>query len=164
MNSYTAHSIGVDKIEALILEAVRRLSRFVLKDEEAFALELQTLWSERQDEKLKQSQSEFRCLKKRYDKLSTLIRGLYENLVLGMLPEGQYKILMKQYDEEQAEIEKKMENIQKSVNTTKNKTQRVDIYFNYVGKVNLAYTDKEMEGEEERKRQEKKAHELERQR
>lgn len=208
VESCTSHSIMANKLEALILSSVKRLSRFVLQDEQAFALELQALWSEKQDEKPKQSQSEMRRLKKRYDELSTLIRGLYENLMSGMLPERQYKILMKQYDEEQADIEEKMDSIQESVDTTRNKksdinhfislirkyknptevtdymlselidkivvyeaegigkekTQRVDIYFNYVGQVNLAYTDEEiaeMKAEEERKIQQKKARELE---
>ena len=41
VNSCTAHSISADNVEALILSAVKRLSRFVLNDEEAFAKELQ---------------------------------------------------------------------------------------------------------------------------
>ena len=207
----TPHSIMANKLEALVLSSVKRMSRFALKDEEAFAIELQALWNEKQEEKPKQSQTEIRRLKKRYDELSTLIRGLYENLMSGMLPERQYKILMKQYDEEQAEIEKKMDVIQETVDTTINKksninhfislirkykepeevtdymlselidkivvyeaegignnrTQKVDIYFNYVGQVDLAYTDEEiaeMKAEEDRKKQEQKAHERERQR
>ena len=48
-------------------------------------------------------------VEKRYDELSKLIRGLYENLVSGLLPERQYKQLMKQYDDEQAELETKIE-------------------------------------------------------
>ena len=41
VNSCSAHSISADNVEALILSAVKRLSRFVLNDEEAFAKELQ---------------------------------------------------------------------------------------------------------------------------
>lgn len=85
----------------MILSAVKRLSKFVLNDEKAFALELQSLWKDKQEEKPKHNQSEL----KRYDELSTLIRGLYENLISGLLPERQYKQLMKQYDDEQAELE-----------------------------------------------------------
>ena len=38
----------------LILASVKRFSRFVLKDEETFALELQSLWKEKREEKPKQ--------------------------------------------------------------------------------------------------------------
>ncbi len=123
-----------------------------------------------------------------YDELSKLIRGLYENLVSGLLPERQYKQLMKQYDDEQAELETKIEEMQKELteekaNTVdikhfislirkckepteisdlmfaelidkivvyeaegvgKARTQKVDIYFNYVGQVDIAYTEEEL--------------------
>ena len=44
VNSCTAHSISADNVEALVLSSVRRFSRFVLQDENAFAAELQSLW------------------------------------------------------------------------------------------------------------------------
>ena len=97
VNGCTAHSISADNVEALILASVKRFSRFVLKDEETFALELQSLWKEKREEKPKQNQSELKRCQKRYDELSALIRSLYENLMSGLLPERQYKQLMAQY-------------------------------------------------------------------
>ena len=188
VNSCSAHSISADNVETLILSAVKRLSRFVLNDEEAFAKELQALWNEKQTEKPKQNKSELLRFQKRYDELSKLIRGLYENLVSGLLPERQYKQLMKQYDDEQAELETKIEVMEKElaeekVNAVdikhfislirkckepteisdlmfaelidkivvyeaegvgKARTQKVDIYFNYVGQVDIAYTEEEL--------------------
>ena len=50
VNSCTAHSISADNVEALILSTVKRLSRFVLNDEEAMVLpvvEKEILWSKR---------------------------------------------------------------------------------------------------------------------
>ena len=172
----------------MILSAVKRFSRFVLNDEKAFALELQSLWKDKQEEKPKHNQSELKRCQKRYDELSTLIRGLYENLISGLLPERQYKQLMKQYDDEQAELEAKMETMKKELSEEKDstmdiqhfislirkyknptevsdlmftelidkivvyeaegvgkaKTQKVDIYFNYVGQVDIAYTEEEL--------------------
>lgn len=157
-------------------------------DEQLLATELQALWNEKQADKPKQNQSELKRWQKRYDELTALIRGLYENLVSGLLPERQYKQLMKQYDEEQAELETKIEEMKKSlaeekVNTVdikhfislirkckepteisdlmfhelidkivvyeaegvgKARTQKVDIYFNYVGQVDIAYTEEEL--------------------
>ena len=124
VNSCSAHSISADNVETLILSAVKRLSRFVLNDEEAFAKELQALWNEKQTEKPKQNKSELLRFQKRYDELSKLIRGLYENLVSGLLPERQYKQLMKQYDDEQAELETKIEEMQKEL--TEEKANTVD--------------------------------------
>ncbi|SCJ75604.1 Resolvase%2C N terminal domain [uncultured Butyricicoccus sp.] len=198
VNSCTSHSISTDNVEALILSSVKRFSRFVLNDEQAFALELQSLWNEKQEEKPKQNKSELYRFQKRYDELSALVRGLYENLISGLLPERQYKQLMKQYDDEQAELETKMETmktelaeekvnsvdikhfislIRKCKNPTeisdamfnelvdkivvyeaegvgKARTQKVDIYFNYVGQVDIAYTEEELAEIEAQKKQE----------
>ena len=202
VNSCTSHTISVDNLEALILSTVKRFSRFVLNDEEAFAKELQALWNEKQSDKPKQNQSELKRCQKRYDELTALIRGLYENLVSGLLPERQYKQLMKQYDDEQAELETKIEEMKKAlaeekVNTVdikhfislirkckepteisdlmfhelidkivvyeaegvgKARTQKVDIYFNYVGQVDIAYTEEELaeiKAQEEQKEMER---------
>ena len=125
VNSCTSHSISTDNVEALILSSVKRFSRFVLNDEQAFALELQSLWNEKQEEKPKHNQSELQRCQKRYDELSTLVRGLYENLMSGLLPERQYKQLMKQYDDEQAELETKMETMKTEL--AEEKVSSVDI-------------------------------------
>ena len=124
VNGCTAHSISADNVEALILASVKRFSRFVLKDEETFALELQSLWKEKREEKPKQNQSELKRCQKRYDELSALIRSLYENLMSGLLPERQYKQLMAQYDSEQAELESKMETMKSEI--AEDKSSSVD--------------------------------------
>ena len=188
VDSCTAHGISADSVEAILLSAVQRTSRLVMKDEKAFAEELQRLWLEKQREKPQQAETELKRMQKRYDELSGLVRGLYENLVSGLLPERQYKQLMKQYDDEQAELEAKIEKLQAEVADSKEKpldiehfialirkfkspdevsdtmfrelvdkivvheaqgvgnarTQQVDIYFNYVGQVNIAYSEEEL--------------------
>lgn len=188
VNSCTAHSISADNVEALVLSSVKRFSQFVLQDENAFAAELQSLWIERLKTEPKNQQSELQRCQKRYDELSNLVRGLYENLMSGLLSERQYRQLMKQYDVEQTELETKMDAIKsvlaeereksgdirqfialirKCKNPTeisdlmfyelidkivvyeaegvsRARTQKVDIYFNYVGQVNIDYTPEEV--------------------
>ena len=111
------------------MTSVKRFSRFVLKDEETFALELQSLWKEKREEKPKQNQSELKRCQKRYDELSALIRSLYENLMAGLLPERQYKQLMAQYDSEQAELESKMETMKSEI--AEDKSSSVDLRVQY---------------------------------
>ncbi len=188
VDSCTAHGIGAKAVETILLSTVQRVSRLVMKDEKAFAGELQRLWLEKQVGKPQQSEGELKRMKKRYDELSELVRGLYENFLSGLLPERQYKQLMKQYDDEQDELEAKIEKLQAEVADSKEKpldiehfislirkfkspdevsdtmfrelvdriivheaqgvgnarTQQVDIYFNYVGQVNIAYSEEEL--------------------
>ncbi len=184
----TPHSIQADNVEKLILSTVKRLSGFVMKDEQAFAEELQRLAMEKQEAKPQIFKAELGKMQKRYDELSILIRGLYENMVSGLLPERQYRQLMQQYDSEQCELEERIEEIQAQMSAEKdqstdikrfisiirncknpdeisdrmfrelidkivvheaegkgrNRTQQVDIYFNYVGQVEIALTEEEI--------------------
>lgn len=194
----TVHSITADHAEAIILSCIQRCAKRVLKDENAFAEELRALWSKKQKEKPKLNQAELQRSQKRYDELTNLISSLYENLISGLLPERQYRLLMKQYDEDQAALEEKItalkaelsENrknstdiqrfialIQKHKNPTElteemlfelidkvvvhesegvgnARTQKVDVYFNYVGLVDIGYTDEELAEIEKQKEQE----------
>ena len=184
----TAHGISANDVEALLLSTIKRISRFVLQDEKAFALELQSLWTEKQESKPQQGKADLKRLEKRYDDLSSLVRGLYENLVSGLLPERQYKQLMMQYDNEQSELEVKIDKIKETLSEDRVKplniehfislirkykapvevpdmmfselidkivvyeaegvgnarTQKVDIYFNNVGQVNIDYSAEEL--------------------
>ena len=123
-----------------------------------------------------------------YGELSDLVRGLYENYVSGILPERQYRQLMKQYDEEQAAIEVKISELEEHISEESKtqlqidqfialvhkyqesdevsdamfremidkiivheaegvgnaRTQQVDIYFNYAGQIDIAYTEEEL--------------------
>lgn len=205
----TAHGISAETLEAVLLDAVQRISRHVIADEAAFAGELQAMWVQKQGTKPKQDKSELKRLQKRYDELSALVRGLYENLVGGLLPERQYKQLMKQYDDEQADLEGKIDRIKETIDDDEAKppdtqkfislirkytapaeitdvmlrelvdriivheadgkgnarTQQVDIYFKYVGQVNLAYTEEELAeiaAREEQEQQERLARRRER--
>lgn len=188
INSCSAHSITANNIEELILTTVHRFSRFVINDEKAFAMELQSIWRNKQKEIPMKNQTELKRLQKRYDELSRLIRGLYENLMSGILPERQYKQLIKQYDDEQAELEVKIEAVQQEISKEKDndldiknfisiirkcknpseisdwmlselidkivvyeaegvgnaRTQRIDIYYNFIGQIDIAYTDEEL--------------------
>ena len=134
VNGCTAHSISADNVEALILASVKRFSRFVLKDEETFALELQSLWKEKREEKPKQNQSELKRCQKRYDELSALIRSLYENLMSGLLPERQYKQLMAQYDSEQAELESQMETMKSEIAEDKSSSADIRHFISLIRK------------------------------
>ena len=59
------------------------------------------------------------------DELDALIRSLYENSVLGKIPERQYQRLMAQYDEEQAVCEARIAELKKELDVVE--TTKVDL-------------------------------------
>ena len=131
-----------------------------------------------------------------------MIKKLYENYILGALPEKQYLSFSKEYSSEQQELEIATKKIKEELEEYKEepqciekfieiiraykkptelteemvrgmidkivvhdaiagengKTQCIEIYFNFVGKINLEYTKKELKDiakEEERKKKKK---------
>ena len=113
VNSCSAHSISADNVEALILSAVKRLSRFVLNDEEAFAKELTEEKVNAVD--IKHFISLIRKCKEPTEISDLMFAELIDKIVV--------------YEAE---------------GVGKARTQKVDIYFNYVGQVDIAYTEEEL--------------------
>jgi len=184
------HYVSADALESLILVSIQRLSKFVIEDEQAFAEQLQEKSQQQINEEPIEKQEKINELQKRYDQLSSLSRGLYENFSSQMISERQYRLLMQQYDEEQTECEEKINVLQKELAEVekkpiqtdkfiqiiqqyknpqeltddmlhdlidkvvvheanggrgKKRTQEVDIYFNFIGKFELAFTEEEIE-------------------
>ena len=133
-DSCTAHGITADNVEALLLSTIKRITRHVLEDEKAFAEEIQAQWNARQEAKPQQSKSDLKRLQKRYDELTDLARGLYENFVSGILPERQYRQLMKQYDDEQAELEVKISNLEESISENNKAQLDIDQFIELIHK------------------------------
>ena len=205
----SAHNIGENVIEKLVLNTIRRILRRVNLDENAFAEELKKQCEKKQQDIPNQDQSVLAKYEKRLDEVDKLIKGLYENFVAGILPEKQYRSLMVQYAEEQCQLEEEIECLQERLESQKNepiqidrfietirkymnitelnhlvvhelidkiivhapvtedgqRTQKVEIYFNFVGEINLEYTEDELEEikqAEEEKQQQRKERERER--
>lgn len=129
VNSCTGHSISADNVEALILSAVKRFSRFVLNDEKAFALELQSLWKDKQEEKPTHNQSELEV------KMETMKKELSEEKDSTMDIKHFISLIRKYKNPTEVSDLMFTELIDKIVvyeaeGVGKARTQKVDIYFN----------------------------------
>ena len=197
----SAHYINENDLKALLLEYIRLISKRIIEDEDSFVKELKEKWQEKQSAAPKQAKIELKAYTSRYNELDELISSLYENFVAGLLPERQYKSLMKKYDDEQKEVEQKIEELSsqaeeqkvssikaerfvelikkyknpteitremarelidkivvyKPVGKKPNRTQQIDIYFNFIGNFDLVYTREELT--EKRLQAEKEARE-----
>lgn len=111
----TSHFISAQAVETIILKAIQSVSKYALENPEEFVEELQKQWEARQNESTIEDSKHLNTAKKRMDELDTLITNLYENSVKGLVPERQLQKLMNQYDEEQAELEKKIQDLEESI-------------------------------------------------
>lgn len=183
-----SHHVNEKVLYQIVLEYLQIISKRIIADEDGFVRELYAAWEKKQAAAPQKSRDDLRQAKRRYDELDSLISGLYENFVSGLLPERQYKSLMVKYDQEQRLIEEKISelsalvegqqtpkiNPEKFVEIIKkykypeslnremvrdiidkivvhqaegkvpNRTQQIDIYYNFIGQVDLIYTEAEI--------------------
>ena len=201
--SCTAHYISEKSLCELVLHSIQRISNRVIADERGFAEELRQRWQAQAQARPLEQKEELFKIKRRLDELDRLIGGLYENYVSDLLPEKQYKTLMKKYSAEQTTLENRKEEIEADVQKEKttfadigrfiklikqykepqeltvemacslidkicvheavgrkpNRTQQVDIYYNFIGQFDLPLTEAEIaeEAKKEKKKAKKKA-------
>lgn len=184
----SAHYVLEKNLKQLVLHSIQRITARIIEDEEGFCALLKEQWQAKNGEAPKKSKKELIAAQRRFDELDGLIGGLYEHFVSGVLPERQYKSLMKKYDAEQTELEEKIEHLQEQLTEVKvstidikrfvaiikkyknpteltrelvmelidkivvheavgkkpNREQQIDIYFNFIGQFELAYTKTEI--------------------
>ena len=123
--SCTSHFIKTSTIEAAILNAIKAMTKEIIENEDEFAEQLQAAWESQNTHASSESKKELHSVQKRVDELDALIRSLYENSVLGKIPERQYQRLMAQYDEEQTVCEARIAELKKELDDVE--TTKVDL-------------------------------------
>ena len=123
--SCTSHFIKTSTIEAAILNAIKAMTKEIIENEDEFAEQLQAAWENQNTQVSSESKKELHSVQKRMDELDALIRSLYENSVLGKIPERQYQRLMAQYDDEQTVCEARIAELKKELDNAE--TTKVDL-------------------------------------
>lgn len=99
-------------LEAVILQAIQTVSKYVLENEAEFIDQLKALWNENQAKTANNGQQELAEARKRMSELDAKIQKLYESTLNGLLPERQAQRMIQQYDEEQILLEKRIEELE----------------------------------------------------
>ena len=115
----TIHHISDKVLYQLVLCSIQRLSSHIIADERGFAEELKSKWEAQANGKPQKQKDELQTINRRLNELDRLIGSLYENFISGLLPEKQYKSLMKKYSAEQDNLESQVSEIQEKLEQTK---------------------------------------------
>lgn len=198
----TFHYITEQALDTIVLHSIQRVSKHIIEDEKAFAEELQEQWIKENGGRTQKSKSELAEARARLNELDKVITDLYGNYVSGILPERQYRAMIKKYDDEQNRIEEKIDELEKEAKEIRklplqiekfteiirkykdpkfitdellrelidkievheatgdrdHKQIVIDIYYNFIGEYEVAYTDKELakiEKQREKEREER---------
>lgn len=127
--------IKASVIDGIVDNSTKRISRYVLDNEEQFARELAEKWQlNSKDEQLKY-QSEIKELKSRSNDIDSLISTVFENHIKGNITEKQSNKLLQQYGEEQRSIEQKILKLEEQLKKDKDEVC-IDEFIKLVKKYN----------------------------
>lgn len=91
------------------------MTALALRNEEDFIQLIQGEWEISQQKQYEQDRKALTAAQRRIGELDTLIQNLYESQITGTLPERQYQRLMRQYDEEQVQLEDQAAELKRKV-------------------------------------------------
>ena len=118
----------------LVLRSIQRLSSHIIADERGFAEELKSKWEAQANGKPQKQKDELQTINRRLNELDRLIGSLYENFISGLLPEKQYKSLMKKYSTEQDSLESQVSEIQEKLEQTKASSAHIGRFIKLIKK------------------------------
>lgn len=128
----TMHYIRVSVVEKLILEAIRRVSGYVRKNEREFVQQVCKASSVQQEKTVINCNNRLRQAQKRHDELDILVKKLYETYATGKLPDRQFERLLIEYDKEQAELENMLQDLQSKIDGFNAESIKTDKFIQLV--------------------------------
>lgn len=127
-NHCTSHHISYKVLEELILKDIQRQIDFVINDEQArekYLAKKQGILSKQCSDDRKK----LKDIRKRIDELEKLTRKIYEDRVLGNLPDKVCTELITGYQQEKEKLQEQLEEIQTKQDTRQQSEDDVDEYI-----------------------------------
>lgn len=103
------HRIKAEDVMKLVSEMIRAVMKHANMDKEAFAKELQKELTQKQEINFTMQKKQVVAYEKRMEELEILIAQIYEDNVLGKMPDKRYETLSKQYEVELEKISCELE-------------------------------------------------------
>lgn len=130
----TMHYIKSSTLDKLVDEAVQKIARYVLRNEQAFLEQVRVLTSADQKHTQSEDKKELVNIKKRIAELDNYIKRLYEGNASGKIPDRQFEKLMAQYDSEQQELEERVKEIEVSIHEIQQESENGQQFVRLVQK------------------------------
>ena len=111
----TQHRIN----ESVVLELIRDMLKAIFEsaryDRAEFLETIATAQTSQEDAEVKKVKARIKVARNRCDELEKLICRIYEDNILGKLPDGRYEVLDKQYAKEKSELEAEMAELESRI-------------------------------------------------
>ena len=104
----SAHYIREQELNAILLDDIRRVTHFARQNELRFAEHIRKKQGKEAQQEIAMLQKKIDTMQKRQAELTKLFKRLYEDSVLGRIPDEQYRILSQEYTAEQKENQEQL--------------------------------------------------------
>lgn len=111
----SGHRIKAENVMELVKEMLHAIAEFAANDREQFIEAVNEVQNAKQDNDIKAAQQRYSTVRSRMDELEKLLCRIYEDNILGKLPDERYTVLDRQYAKEQGELSKERDAIEKKL-------------------------------------------------
>ncbi len=132
-----SHYIKMKDMNAIVLSDIRSMTALVVENEKSARQQFLSKKEKINSYQLAEEQRQLREDKFRLSELEKLIPSIYEDKVLGKIPEDVCVNLLEKYRAEQRELSEKVENLEARINSAKQDENDVDEFIKRLKK----YTD-----------------------
>ena len=120
-----------------MLDDIRRITKFARENEDAFLTLVNDVNRKELERRFKDYRKEIAQAKHRYNKLDAVIQKLYEDNIEGKLSDERFQKMTDSYEQEQAQLTKQIEELEKTISVLQEKAINTDHFLQLVQK----YTD-----------------------
>ena len=111
----TQHRINEDVVLTLVSDMLKAMAEYAKHDRAEFVRVVQEAQSSQQTAEIRKQRTRLAAAKQRVSELEVLLCKIYEDNVLGKLPDSRYEVLDAQYAKEQAALTAEIATLEKAV-------------------------------------------------
>lgn len=131
------HYAPVSNVEKIILTTIQRISWYAVEHTEDFLKLLQEQSDIKQKETTSEIKKQLAKSKKRHAEIDTLVKNLYEQIVISGLSEKHHTRLLSEYDKEQLALETIITELEEKINTLNDENLKTENFL----ELTKRYTD-----------------------
>ncbi len=130
----TQHRINADVVMTLIADTLRAIAAYSKNDRAEFIQTVKNAQASQQSSGIAQKKKRLAEAKKRSDELEKLLCQIYEDKILGKLPESRFATLDARYADEQDELSGEIEELEQAVSGYEHKQQSTEKFIALIDK------------------------------
>ena len=111
----TQHRINADNVLEIIRSTLKQIAEYAKIDKEKFISDMQNIKKEQTVTEIEKMTKKLADLKRRESELESLICRIYEDNILGKIPDERYAVLDKKYSGEQKSISEEIKKINDTI-------------------------------------------------